>query len=209
MVERERDLRRPVEHLALGKVSPRLARAADVGEQVALLGVGGDDAQRLGLLLEEGLLVRDDVRVAQLREELRLPAPRRAAPSCAPGSSSPRTDGALAVHHEVARPVVTAPDHLAELVLLHRAGPRSLGKAPGRTNDREPARLCDSPRGRGCPMRCRLRTFPRRRGGVEGGSGSRVTAREDSPARLARSSAERREDGRVTPRVRCRARSGG
>ena len=80
VVERERDLRRPVEHLALGKVSPRLARAADVGEQVALLGVRGDDAQRLGLLLEKRLLVRDDVRVAQLRQELRL---RSASPRCA------------------------------------------------------------------------------------------------------------------------------
>ena len=174
VVERERDLRRPVEHLALGKVSPRLARAADVGEQVALLGVRGDDAQRLGLLLEKRLLVRDDVRVAQLRQELRLRERLAALRHLVHGDLLRHVRTALlAVHHQVARPVVSTPDHLAELVLLHRARSRSRGRAPRRTNAREPrdSAIRRGAAGARCDVASAVSETTR---GSEGGSGSRV-----------------------------------
>ena len=150
VVQRERDLRGPVQDLALREVSARVrfASALDVREQVALLGVRGHDAQavaamrrdalltsraspferRLLLLLllllrggQETLLVRDDVRVLDLRQKLRLrerlPARGDVVHGYAFRDVAPVL---LQMRHDVARAVVAVPDDVAERVLLHR-----------------------------------------------------------------------------------------
>ena len=157
VVQRERDLRGPVQDLALREVPSgvRFPRALDVREQVTLLGVRGHDAQAIAAAEaaasvsaltvsiafdvvdvvvvvvigggQETLLVRDDVRVLNLRQKLRLRERLTARGDVVYGDALRDVMPVfLLMRHDVARAVVAVADDVAEVVLLHRDSERWL-----------------------------------------------------------------------------------
>jgi hypothetical protein len=163
VVQRERDLRGPVQDLALREVPSgvRFPRALDVREQVTLLGVRGHDAQAIAAAEaaasvsaltvsiafdvnvvvvvvvvigggQETLLVRDDVRVLNLRQKLRLRERLTACGDVVYGDALRDVMPVfLLMRHDVARAVVAVADDVAERVLLHRDSVRWRNRAYG------------------------------------------------------------------------------
>ena len=210
VVQRERDLRDPVEDLALGEGPRELARVPNVREQVALLCVRGDDAEVLAPGIEEGFLVRDDVRVLELAQELRLRERLAALAHLVHGDLLRDVRPALAaVDDEVARAVVAVADDLAEVVLLHggrearirpsrprrdppgvEAAGRKIATRPGERQQRR-RRVPTSARGRRAGRGARA-------GRAHREAATRVRAREGATADAATSRTPRRARRRGT-----------